>query len=354
MTTLRERVRTALRREQPDAVPFDFHGFTPAVMETFRQKTGADDPWEYFEAPMRHVHLGPTRRKTNFSVYHSSLPPGTVVDDWGVARVPTSSYHFVGRRYPMKDFTSIEQIEAYPLPDVDQPYRYQAVTQEVAKYHKRGLAVEADMDFAVFDTCLQLRGYEPFMIDLKLNLSFAEALMDRVEPLLAASAALWAQTGIDILLIGEDVGMQDRMIIRPGDWRRWIKPRLAHLIQAAKSASPDLIQAYHSDGAIQPIIPDLIEIGVEVLNPVQPECMDPAELKRLYGDRLAFWGSIGTQTTMPFGTPEDVRADVRQRIETVGQGGGLLIAPSHTLEPEVPWENIVAFVEAVREYGGYV
>jgi len=353
MTTPRDRVRTALRREQPDAVPFDFHGFTPAALETFQRATGADDPLEYFDVPVRPVEMGPTRRQTDYTSYYADLPPGTVFDDWGVARVPTSSYHFVGRRYPMKDFTSIEQIEAYPLPDVDQPYRYEETAQQVARWHQRGLAAEAEIPFAVFDTCWQLRGFEQFMIDLKINPPLAQALMDRVEPLLVAAAALWAQTGLDLLLIGEDVGMQDRMIMRPDDWRTWIKPRLAHMIQAAKSASPDLILAYHSDGVINPIIPDLIEIGVEVLNPIQPECMDPAELKRLYGDRLAFWGTIGTQTTMPFGTPEDVRAAVRKRIETVGQGGGLLIAPSHTLEPEVPWENMAAFVEAVREYGGY-
>ena len=97
----------------------------------------------------------------------------------------------------------------------------------------------------------------------------------------------------------------------------------------------------------------MIEIGVTVLNPVQPECMDPVQLKTEYGDRLAFWGTIGTQTTMPFGTPEQVRAVVAERIETVGKGGGLLLAPTHVLEPEVPWRNVIAFVQAVEELGAY-
>jgi uroporphyrinogen decarboxylase len=108
---------------------------------------------------------------------------------------------------------------------------------------------------------------------------------------------------------------------------------------------------YHSDGNILPIIPELIEIGVDILNPIQPECMDPAELKRMYGDKLSFWGTIGTQTTMPFGTPDDVRNEVCERIATVGKGGGLFLSPSHILEPEVPWANIEAFVEAERKYG---
>ena len=110
---------------------------------------------------------------------------------------------------------------------------------------------------------------------------------------------------------------------------------------------------YHSDGVIYDIIPELIEIGVDVLNPVQPECVDPVLLKQQYGNKLSFWGTVGTQTTMPFGSPQDVRDTVRHMIETVGDGGGFLIAPTHLLEPEVPWENIEAFVQAVREFGTF-
>ena len=94
-------------------------------------------------------------------------------------------------------------------------------------------------------------------------------------------------------------------------------------------------------------------MGLDVLNPIQPECMDPAEIKRKYGDRLAFFGTMGNQTTLPFGSPDDVRREVRLRIATVGQGGGLVLAPSHLLEPDVPWENILAFFEAADESGAY-
>ncbi len=110
---------------------------------------------------------------------------------------------------------------------------------------------------------------------------------------------------------------------------------------------------YHTDGNPTEVVEDLIEIGVEILNPVQPECVDPAEYKRRYGDRLAFWGTIGIQHTLPFGTRGGGPAEVRTRIETVGRGGGLLLGPSHVIEPEVPWENVLALVEAVREYGEY-
>lgn len=136
-------------------------------------------------------------------------------------------------------------------------------------------------------------------------------------------------------------------------WRRWLKPRLARVIAAAKRVRPDVLINYHSDGNMGAVIPELIEIGVDILNPVQPECLDPIELKRSYGERLSFWGTIGIQHTLPFGTPQEVREEVRTRIETVGAGGGLLIGPTHIVEPEVPLENIVAMVEAVKEYGAY-
>jgi uroporphyrinogen decarboxylase len=166
-------------------------------------------------------------------------------------------------------------------------------------------------------------------------------------------AERYARADVDVIEMGDDVSMQRGMLLSPAAWRQWLKPRLARVIQSAKAVKPDVLVKYHSDGNPSAIIPELIEIGVDVLNPVQPECIDPAEAKRLYGDRLAFWGTMGIQTTMPFGTPEQVAEVVKERIETVGEGGGLLIAPTHVLQPDVPWENIVAFFEAVERYGAY-
>ena len=195
-----------------------------------------------------------------------------------------------------------------------------------------------------------MRGLDVLLTDFKLNRDFAAALLDRVTEIGVEVASRLCRAGVDVLVTGDDVGMQDRMMMSPATWREWLKPRLARIFAAAKEANPDTFLFYHSDGYIEPIIPDLIEIGLEVLNPVQPECMDPAKLKREYGDRLAFWGTVGTQTTMPFGTPEQVKQVVTERIATVGRGGGLLLAPTHVLEPEVPWENILAFIEATNEF----
>lgn len=143
------------------------------------------------------------------------------------------------------------------------------------------------------------------------------------------------------------------MMMSPEIWREWLKPTIKKAIKAAKDIKPDLIAYYHSDGVIYDIISELIEIGVDVLNPIQPECMNPIKVKEMYGDRLSFWGTIGTQTTMPFGSSREVEEKAKLMIETVGKSGGLVIAPTHLLEPEVPWENVVAFVNAVKKYGKY-
>ena len=158
---------------------------------------------------------------------------------------------------------------------------------------------------------------------------------------------------MDIIHLGDDVGMQDRMLISPELWREWLKPRMARIIAQSRRIRPDILFFYHSDGFIEPIIPDLIEIGINALNPVQPECMDPEEIKKTYGDRLAFWGTVGIQHTLPFGSPDDVEAEVKHRIETVGKNGGLYLSPAHVIAPEVPHENLHAFVKAAKKYGRY-
>jgi uroporphyrinogen-III decarboxylase len=137
------------------------------------------------------------------------------------------------------------------------------------------------------------------------------------------------------------------MIISPRHWRHYLKPRMAAFIGTLKGINPELKVAYHSDGNLLPIIPELIEIGLDVLNPVQPMCMDPAELKHLYGDRLCFWGTVDEQETLPFGSADDVRREIHTRLQTVGKGGGLIIGPTHHVQLDTPMENFWAMVNAI-------
>ncbi len=351
----RERVLAALRRQVPDCVPKDMV-FSPAILNLFKAKTGCTDPVEYFNLEVRRIEPLPARPTGDFCRYISTVPPGGHLDEWGVCWVPGSIHHFEDMIHPLAGFGSVGDVEQYPFPDLTADERFVGYRQEVQRIQAAGYAVMGSaypLGGTVFWPAYKLRGMEALLTDMLANQEFAAALLDRVTKISAGLAAKVASMGVDIILMADDFGTQLDLMMSLAMWRRWFKERLATVIRAAKEANPGVLVFFHSDGAVQKIIPDLIEIGVDILNPVQPECMDPAQIKAEFGNRLSFWGTIGTQTTMPFGTPDEVRAVVRERVRSVGKGGGLLLAPTHVLEPEVPWENIVAFVEAVEEYGRY-
>lgn len=352
----RERVLTALRRKQPDRVPMHFT-LCPSQIERFRQKTGADCTAEYFGFDIRKVKIGATKLNGDFSKYTADYPNEANIDEWGIGWFSTdTSGHFQRIVHPLKDVSSVNEIREYPFPDFDADYRYEGISEEVAQFKQQGFAVigsAAPVGGTVFWPAYKLRGMEQLLIDFLVNPDIADVLLDEVTARSVTMATKLAQISVDILRLGDDLGTQIAALVSPDIFRRFLKPRLRKVIESAKRAKPDILVFFHSDGCIKEFIPDLIEIGVDILNPVQPECMDAAEIKRSYGDSLAFWGTVGTQTTMPFGTPQQIRQVVKERIETVGLGGGLLIAPTHLIEPEVPWENIIAFVEAVEEFGTY-
>lgn len=353
LLTPRENFLRALRRDGPEWVPFDL-GLCPALREELRRRTGHDDPYAYFGIPLAGISPAPSVEKADFSVYYpGGLPEGAWLDEWGIGHRPGGFEHFEKMLHPMAGFTTPEEIAAYPLPDLDAGYRWAGAAARAAAIKARDLVAVGHMHCTLFETAWYLRGMEAFLADLLIAPAMAGALLDRLADLRAAQAAHYARAGADLIQFGDDVSTQLAMMLSPALWRREIKPRLARVIAAARAANPETIMWYHGDGNLSAIVPDLIEIGIQVLNPVQPECIDPADLKAAYGDRLSFWGAVGTQTIMPFGTPDEVKAYCKTLIETVGRGGGLIVAPTHVLEPEVPWENVEAMVAAVREYGRY-
>ena len=159
---------------------------------------------------------------------------------------------------------------------------------------------------------------------------------------------------VQVVMAADDLGTQSAMMISPDLYRKMIKPRQAEWIKALKRGSNAKV-FFHSDGDVYPIIPDLIEIGVDILNPVQGSAaqMDPARLKREFGNDLCFWGGVDTQTILPRGTSKDVETEVRLRLEQLGQGGGYVLAPVHNIMNEVPPENVLALYDTGREYGKY-
>ena len=351
--TPRERLLTAMRREVPDRVPAELW-FTPALADLFKQKTGADDPYEYWGFEERKISFRSPSEKADYSAYYpDGLPTGNEINDFGTAQVPSGYFHFTGLVHPLQRAGNLKEIEQYPLPDYTRPECWRHLAPEVEALHGRGIAAHGLMGCTVFEVSWGIRSMEELLMDMMTQPEFARVLLDRITELRVFQARTFAEADVDILRTGDDVSSQKGMIMSPAVWREWFKPRLARVIAAAREAKPDILIWYHSDGDCRVIIPELIEIGVDILNPVQPECMDPADIKRQYGDRLSFSGTIGTQSTMPFGTPEEVASTIKHRIETVGVGGGLLLAPTHVLEPDVSWENILAFIEAVDRYGWY-
>jgi uroporphyrinogen decarboxylase len=312
--TNRENVIRALRRDHPERVPFDMT-LCPAHVETLKKKTGTADYHAYFDFPYRYVELEPSVQKPDYSRYYRELPPAAKPlswnPEWGVLSVPGSTAHFEEMLHPMEHFENPGEILSYPFPDYNEVYRWKDFDAKVAVLKQADLITIAFMQMTIFEIAWYLRGMENFMIDLIANREFAETLLDAILNVRINMAEKYARFGIDILMLGDDVSTQLEMMMHPDLWRKLIKPRLAEVIRAAKQVKDDILIFYHGDGNLQTIIPDLIEIGIDILNPVQPECMDPVVIKKQYGGRLSFWGTIGTQTTLPFGTARDVEEVVK-------------------------------------------
>lgn len=350
--TKRERVYTAMSRREPDRVP-KCASFTPAIQAKFEEATGHTDPAAYFDYDVAGVGFAPSRETPDWSAwYPEGLPEGTSISEYGTAHKPGTFHHFWRLDFPMKAVTSVAQMEQFPWPDFTPSYRHEHLETEVARLHEQGWYVQGGVGH-IWETAWQITSMEKIMVDFLEHPDQAAYVLDRITENAVFMARRFAQAGCDCLLCGDDIGMQHKLMFHPDLWRQWLKPRWARVWREAKSIKPDIQIWYHSDGNVEDVIPDLIEIGLDILNPVQPECMDPAKLKARYGDRLSFWGCVGTQTTFPFGTPDEMRQTVRHLIETVGKGGGLFLAPTHVLEPDVPWENILAFFEAIETYGYY-
>jgi len=374
--TPRERVIRALKRRGPDKVP-TCSRFTPWMMRTFNDRVGAGmperylsdnsipsgfihvvrpsflTPDEYFGWEVRHVSFAPPQHVADFSHYLPELPSGSVISEWGVGYVPGFFHHYKRSVAPLRGMTEVDELKKYPFPDPMEPARHQGLEDMVARLHEDHLAAAGFLQQTLFELAWEMRGMEALLLDFCLNKPFATYLLDRLTEIRCQMAARYARAGVDILRLGDDLGTQEALMMSPETWQEMLMPRLRRIIAAAREQNSEIIIFFHSDGFVQPIIDDFIEIGIDVLNPIQPECMDLATLKREYGDRLSFWGGVGIQKTMPFGTPAEVKEVVKWTIETVGAGGGLLIAPTHTLLPDVPWENVIAFFEAIDEFGWY-
>ena len=359
------RVLQAMRRTgRPDRPPFEISwgAFTPSLMKVYQRETGSTaTPDEYFDFDTRSVDLNPTRKKTDFSRFFPGskfkgdcpdfrvnengtvpLAPNAVFDEWGCGSVPGSFEHFVEFKFhPLQACKTPEEIVAFPWPDLTADYRYEGLSDRVAEYHRRGYAVNGELYQTIFEQAW-LCGHG--------------ATLDRLPRRARDGPCDLPLHRRTANRPGEEIGRVGRGRAPPG--RRCLHAKgsddelecLSDLSQgtdagdhpAAKQVKPDVLIFMHCDGRVGDFVEELIDIGVDILNPVQPECNDLESLAKRFQGRISFWGGIGTQSVMPFGTPAEVAAEVR-RIKTIlGPDGGLLLAPTHILEPDVPWENVLS------------
>lgn len=356
MVGIRDDVINLYRRRGVQRVPVQF-SLCRSLEEEYRRRHGdARHYSDHFAFGARGIWYAPTVRGDFVQARWfpgETFKPGTHFDDWGVGHEPGSAaaHHMTRMLHPLASASGLADLAAYPFPDwaAEPPA---ALAAQVAAHHAAGNAVEGHMACTVWETAWYLRGMDRLVADFVEEPDFATALLERVSERSERRAAAYARAGVDILCLGDDIGTQSRLMMSPTTYRRWLKPRLRRVVDAAKAVNPDIVILYHSCGHVTGLIRDLIEAGVEVLNPVQPESMEFAAIHREFGAHLSFNGTIGTQTVMPFGTPEQVRAEVHRVLAIAGPQGGLLPCPTHLLEPEVPWANIEAYVAACRDWRG--
>ena len=321
-------------------------GIDVTYLDVFRSHTGASDPAEYFDYDIRHITTPLKPGATDFSRYYGDLPPGTTFDELGVAHVPEKLFPLGHYLHPWQSFTTVREVLDYPIPTFEPA----GVAGKVQALKDRGYAVSAPAG-SISEWVYGLRGMQELLVDMVDNPTLGESIFDRVAALDEQIAFGLVEAGVDILCFYDDTAMQAGLLISPALWRQWMKPRWRRIFGAARRVNPDILIFYHSCGNVEAIIPDLIDLGVRVLNPVQPEAMDPIRIKQRYGDRICLWGGIGSQSIMPSPSIDRVREEVRRITLEWKKGGGAIVAPAQTLLPDVPWENVIALLETVRDFG---
>ena len=369
----RERFQKAMNHEEPDRVPIDLW-ITGAAYENLKshlritapeiQEWGIMSNWKISEEMLRRLHVDFRRVYMNPS---SSFEPkdhgdGTIDSEFG-SRFAWFGPYLEVVHFPWAEFTEVEQIEQYEWLDPDDPSRMDGVADRAKHLHEK-------TDFAVigmvggpwgaFEICAHyMRGFDKFLVDLATRKDLAKAMMDKAMRLaIEMNRVLLDEAGdyLDLVLVGDDLGHQHGLIMSPKMYRDLVKPRHKKIYSDIHKRAPHVKVLYHSCGAIEPMIDDLIEVGVDILNPLQPLArgMESALLKKKYGDRICFHGGVDLQDAMAAtGTLDDVRKEVETRLLAFAPRGGYIFAPAHNLQPDSTPEKIVEMYDHAEKKGKY-
>ncbi len=380
--TGRDRVLAAINHEEPDRVPIvigasNATGMKAGPYHGLKRLLGLDGEDRYMydwpelgtilpeEAVLERLHADVRGVFDSFPAdtiaRNRARPPHSpFIDDWGSGQVEIEDGTWYPAVHPMAEATTIDVIERYPWPDMDDPSR-------VAHVHDVAARLATDGRYAIlatpwllfpFERAFAMQGLEQFLMNLAVEPDFAEALLRAIaERCKVLMGHFLDELGddVDMIKIGDDLGTEQSLLMSPSMYRRILKPIHADYIAFIRQRTKAKV-FFHTDGDVFDLLDDLVEIGVDILNPVQSgsgKLGNLAEVKRRYGTNLAFCGAIDTQHVLPTGTPEEVRAEVRRAIGTLGPGGGYLLAAVHTIMNEVPPENVLAMVDAAVEFGTY-
>jgi uroporphyrinogen decarboxylase len=381
-TTSRERVQAVLNHETPDQVPIiigasNATGIKIKPYRNLKKILGIESEDKYLydwpelgtalpdEAIFQRLHSDVRGVWDRFpqAVYerNRSRPPHSpFFNDWGGGQIEISPEDWYPAIHPLAEATTQEALEKHPWPDMDDPSRVAHVREQASKLdaeNKYALMATPWLMFP-FERAFELQGMENFLINMAMRPDFAQELLNiNTRLCMRLMSHFLDQCGdlIDIIKIGDDLGSQEKLMISPKMYRRMLKPLHAELISLIKQKTKAKV-FFHTDGDVFDLIEDFIEIGVDVLNPIQTSAGKMAnltELKKQFGSRIIFCGGIDTQKILPYGSPEAVRQEVKRVINTLGKDGGYMLATVHTVMNEVPAENILAMVEAAKDFGKY-
>lgn len=355
--THRDRVIAALDHAQTDHPPFQAT-FTPEFATRLR---------EYFALPQ--MKTEPHHRQWYgydleiltgqdalqagvgwFTNYYLKDEPYT--DEWGVQwKIAPYDTPFGQGCYtnllngPLSDENV--NLQAYKAPNPNRPELYSHIERLIKEY-KSEYYIIGRIHCTVFESSWALRGFENLLMDFLIDEDFANSLIDISFKYHLEVAKNIARKGVDMIWLGDDYGSQNSLIISPDIWIKFFKPRYARIIEEVKRIDPKIKVALHSDGCIYDIIPELIDIGLDVLNPIQTECLDPELLKKKYGANLAFFGGVAVQSTLPYGSGDDIKREFEWLKSTLGKNGGWLCAPTHHVQLDTPIENFMVLSRLVQ------
>jgi uroporphyrinogen decarboxylase len=372
----RRRIMDAVEHREPDRVPVDFGG---SMVTSIHQKghdslkkylgINLDRPTEIARgrslvARVDHEvqdHLGVDVRMLTVNSpdgWEDEAGGNRLTDAWGIVwERPDGFDNYEIVESPLFGDITINDVRNMAWPEaVPSGFADGLREKALALRQSTDKAIIANLAMQIHTQSYFLRGFSQYLMDMVLNPGLIEAIMDRVlEIFVERTRCIMAEIGdlVDIVYVADDLGAQNGPLFSPQVYRNILKPRQGRLFEAIKRNSNVKI-LYHTCGSVVEFIDDLAEVGVDILNPVQTSAggMDPKVLKSRFGDKVCFWGGIDTQHVLPFGKPEDVREEVKRRIEDFAPGGGYVVAAIHNIRPEVPPENIVAMIEAVHQFGG--